>query len=190
MGNTICCRSIEKFIYGPPPPHVLFLGLDSVGKTAMLYRLKLNENVSTISTCGFNVERIQVTKEASFVIWDVGGGAKIHPLWRHYFSFNTQGIVYIVNASDSSRFNEAKYWLDWLVKTDELLDVPILVLANKQDLPNAVSPSEVAVAMGLDASAAGVEDGGRVCVRGTSVLMGEGLQEAMLELHEMIQRNH
>ena len=181
MGNSICCRSIETFIFGPPPSRILFLGLDAVGKTTMLYKLKLNKTVSTIPTVGFNVETVQLTKDVSFIIWDVGGGAKIYPLWRHYFT-GAQGVVYIVDASDSSRFSEAKHWLDTLLDSDELVDVPILLLANKQDLPHAVSPSEVAVAMGLDTR----EDGGRVHVRGTSTATWDGVQEAMMELHEMI----
>ena len=182
MGNTICCRTIEKFIFGPPPSHILFLDLDAVGKTTMLYKLKLNDYVSTVSTCGFNVEFVQLTKNTSFVIWDVGGGAKIFPLWRHYFT-GAQGIIYIVDASDSPRFSEVKSCLDTLLDSDELVDIPTLLLANKQDLPNAVSPSEVAVAMGLD----GVDR--RVCVRGMSTVTGDGLQEAMMELYEMIQGN-
>ena len=182
MGNAICCRRIKNFIFGPPTPSILFLGLDAVGKTTMLYKLKLNKYVSTISTVGFNVESVRLTKDVSFVIWDIGGGAKVPPLWRHYFA-GTQGIVYIVDASVPSRFSEAKVWLDMLLDSHELADVPILLLANKQDLPDAVSPSEVAIAMGLN----GVD--GRVRVRGTSTVTGDGLQEAMLELHELIQGN-
>lgn len=180
MGNATCFGSVKRFIFGPPTPSILFLGLDGVGKTTILYKLKLKKYVSTISTIGFNVESVQLTKNVSFVVWDVGGGAKVPPLWRHYFT-GTQGIMYIVDASDPSRFSEAKGWFDTLLDSDELADVPILLLANKQDLPNAVSPSEVAVAMGLD----GVD--GRVKVRGTSIVTGDGLQEAMMELHEMIQ---
>ena len=84
--ETLYYRNVEKFIFSPPPPRILFLGLDAVGKTTMLYKLKLNEYVSTVSMCGFNAEHIQLTKNVSFVIWDVGGGAKIFPLWRHYFA--------------------------------------------------------------------------------------------------------
>ena len=37
---------------------VLFLGLNNVGKTTLLYRIKLNEQFATIPTAGFNVESI------------------------------------------------------------------------------------------------------------------------------------
>ena len=80
------------------------LGLDAAGKTsgwsrlgrnngaitkltnlAILYKLKLNQDVTTIPTVGFNVETVTY-KNVKFNVWDVGGQDKIRPLWRHYFS--------------------------------------------------------------------------------------------------------
>ena len=62
----------------------------SAGKTTILYKVKLNENVCTIPTIGFNVETVSPTKGVTFTVWDVGGQDKIRPLWRHYFQ-NTEG---------------------------------------------------------------------------------------------------
>ena len=39
---------------------VLMLGLDYSGKTSILYRLKLGEEITTIPTIGFNVEEIDL----------------------------------------------------------------------------------------------------------------------------------
>ncbi len=52
---------------------------------AILYKLKLNHDVTTIPTVGFNVETVTY-KNVKFNVWDVGGQDKIRPLWRHYFS--------------------------------------------------------------------------------------------------------
>ena len=52
--------------------------------------MKLNENVSTIPTIGFNVETVAPVKGVNFTVWDIGGQDKIRPLWRHYFQ-NTEG---------------------------------------------------------------------------------------------------
>ena len=35
------------------------LGLDAAGKTTVLYRLRLGQNVKTIPTIGFNVEEVE-----------------------------------------------------------------------------------------------------------------------------------
>lgn len=58
---------------------VLMLGLDSAGKTTILYRLKAGRSVQTIPTVGFNVETVEY-KGVKFNVWDVGGQDKIRPL--------------------------------------------------------------------------------------------------------------
>lgn len=62
---------------------LLMPGIDSAGKTTILYKLKLGEVVTTIPTIGFNVETIPY-KNIDFTIWDVGGGDKIRPLWSNF----------------------------------------------------------------------------------------------------------
>lgn len=53
--------------------------------TAILYKLKLGQSVTTIPTVGFNVETVTY-KNVKFNVWDVGGQDKIRPLWRHYYT--------------------------------------------------------------------------------------------------------
>ena len=73
-----------------------------VGKTTLLYKLKLNETVSTIPTIGFNVETVTPSSGVSFTVWDVGGQDKIRPLWKHYFQ-NAEGTCrHIFTFSSSS----------------------------------------------------------------------------------------
>eukprot|EP00051_Salpingoeca_urceolata_P035786 m.31281 g.31281 ORF g.31281 m.31281 type:complete len:187 (-) comp9710_c0_seq1:182-742(-) len=120
---------------------ILMLGLDAAGKTSILYKLKLNEMVTTIPTIGFNVETVEY-RNLNFTIWDVGGQTKIRPLWRHYFQ-NTHALIYVVDSSDTERLGEAREELHAMLRTDELRDATLLVLANKQDLPNSASSSEL-----------------------------------------------
>lgn len=80
--------SISKMmgkLFGSKEMRLLMLGLDAAGKTTILYKLKLNQDVTTIPTVGFNVETVTY-KNVKFNVWDVGGQDKIRPLWRHYFS--------------------------------------------------------------------------------------------------------
>jgi ADP-ribosylation factor protein 6 len=62
-----------------------FCGLHADTSAAILYKLKLDQDVTTIPTVGFNVETVTY-KNTKFNVWDVGGQDKIRPLWRHYFS--------------------------------------------------------------------------------------------------------
>lgn len=117
------------------------VGLDAAGKTTILYKLKLGEIVTTIPTIGFNVETVEY-KNICFTVWDVGGQDKIRPLWRHYFQ-NTQGLIFVVDSNDRERVGEAERELHNMLNEDELRDAVVLVFANKQDLPNAMSAAEL-----------------------------------------------
>lgn len=78
--------------HGPPPvTRVALLLMPPRRPTrrsptaAILYKLKLNQSVTTIPTVGFNVETVTY-KNVKFNVWDVGGQDKIRPLWRHYYT--------------------------------------------------------------------------------------------------------
>jgi len=72
-------------LLGSREVRILMLGLDAAGKTTILYKLKIQRDVTTIPTVGFNVESFTF-KNIKFNMWDVGGQDKIRPLWRHYYS--------------------------------------------------------------------------------------------------------
>merc|ERR550532_3622986 len=99
---------------------ILMVGLDAVGKTTVLYKLKLNEVVTTISTIGFNVETVEY-KNITFTVCDVGGQDKIRPLWRHYYQ-NTQGVIFVVDSNDRDRAEDAREELSKMLNEDEMRD--------------------------------------------------------------------
>ncbi|PLW33481.1 hypothetical protein PCASD_14401 [Puccinia coronata f. sp. avenae] len=127
---------------------ILMLGLDSAGKTTILYRIQIGEVVSTIPTIGFNVETVQY-KNIKFQVWDLGGQTSIRPYWRCYYA-NTQAVIYVVDSNDRDRLPIAKAELLAMLSEDELKDARLLVFANKQDQPNALTPAEVSEGLGLD----------------------------------------
>ena len=103
--------------------------------------------VTTIPTIGFNVETVEY-KNISFTVWDVGGQDKIRPLWRHYYQ-NTQGLIFVVDSNDADRIDAARDEMHRMLNEDELRDAVLLVFANKQDLPNAMSAAEMTDKLGL-----------------------------------------
>ncbi len=64
------------------------------------------------------------------------------PLWRHYFQ-KADVLIFVVDSNDRDRIEEVKDELWRLLGDDELNEIILLVLANKQDLPNAMSTEEV-----------------------------------------------
>merc|ERR1712045_118475 len=154
MGGNMFA-SLFQGLFGKKEMRILMVGLDAAGKTTILYKLKLGEIVTTIPTIGFNVETVEY-KNINFTVWDVGGQDKIRPLWRHYYQ-NTQGIIFVVDSNDRERIddasgsdNSAKEELHRMLAEDELRDAVVLVFANKQDLPNAMSVNEVTEKLGLN----------------------------------------
>ena len=138
---------IWERMFGKKEMRILMVGLDAAGKTTILYKLKLGEVVTTIPTIGFNVETVEY-KNISFTVWDVGGQDKIRPLWRHYYQ-NTQGLIFVVDSNDRDRIDAARDELHRMLNEDELRESILLVFANKQDLPNAMSASEMTDKLGL-----------------------------------------
>ena len=139
---------IWERILGQQEMRILMVGLDAAGKTTILYKLKLGEVVTTIPTIGFNVETVEY-KNISFTVWDVGGQDKIRPLWRHYYQ-NTQGLIFVVDSNDRDRVADAREELTKILTEDEMRDAALLVFANKQDLPNAMTAAEVTEKFGLN----------------------------------------
>lgn len=148
------------------------VGLDAAGKTTILYKLKLGEIVTTIPTIGFNVETVEY-KNISFTVWDVGGQDKIRPLWRHYFQ-NTQGLIFVVDSNDRERAEEAQEELSKMLQEDELREAALLVFANKQDLPNAMTAAEITDKLKLNTFR-----GRTWYIQGTCATQGTGLYEGL-----------
>lgn len=126
-----CCRQ-DEFVHSYVRV-LLSPRLTLCGATAILYKLKLDTDVTTIPTVGFNVETVTY-KNTKFNVWDVGGQDKIRPLWRHYFS-GTQGLIFVIDSNDRDRMEEARSELARIIQDREMKDALLLVFANKQDIP-------------------------------------------------------
>ncbi|KAK7795678.1 hypothetical protein U0070_002673, partial [Myodes glareolus] len=63
---------------------VVMMGLDSAGKTMILYKLKGNPLVETSPTVGFNVEPLESPGRVSLILWDVGGQPQLRATWKDY----------------------------------------------------------------------------------------------------------
>jgi small GTP-binding protein len=149
----------------------------------MLYKLKLNEVVSTIPTIGFNVETIQPTKNLTLTVWDVGGQTKIRRLWRHYYQ-GTDAVVFVVDSADRERFDEARTELTHVLADEHMDKVPVLLFANKCDMPGAASPSELARVFGLDR----IVRSHKWHVQASNCMSGDGLYEGFSWMSDEVRR--
>jgi len=111
-------------------------------------------------------------------VWDIGGQKHIRPYWKNYYA-NTDALIYVVDSADRRRVDEAAEELTDLCQQEELAGVPVLILANKQDLLNAMSDAEIMSKDGLDVTQ--FKDRW-IQVKACSAKTGENLQEAVAEL--------
>ncbi|ORY94730.1 putative ADP-ribosylation factor-like 2-like protein [Syncephalastrum racemosum] len=127
---------------------LLMLGLDNAGKTTILKRIN-GEPIDTISpTLGFNIKTLE-HDEYKLNIWDVGGQKSIRSYWRNYFE-QTDALVWVVDSADRLRVEDCKHELFQLLQEERLAGATLLVLANKQDLPGALSDQKLRKALALD----------------------------------------
>jgi len=161
-----------KRLLGKQEKKILMLGLDATGKTTILNKLELGEVVTTNPTIGFNVETVEY-KNISFTVWDLGGQDKIRPLWKNYYS-NTQALIFVVDSIDINRIDDAREQLDKLLCDEELHEAVLLVLANKQDLPNAMNVTEITDKLDLN-----LQRNRKWHIQATCATTGDGLYDGL-----------
>lgn len=174
--SSIFQRVLSNF--GNKERKIVMIGLDAAGKTTILYKLRLGEVVTTIPTIGFNVETVQY-KNVSFTVWDIGGQTKIRPLWRHYYN-NVDCVIFVIDGADRERVAEAREELDSMLDTPELRESALLIYNNKQDMPNAISTTELIDQLNLQR-----HTGRKWMVQPTNARTGDGLYEGL----DWIQQN-
>ena len=139
MGGKL--STLWNLVFQKREVRTVMIGIDAAGKTTVLGQLKFGETSTTIPTIGFNVDNVEY-KNLKLNCWDVGGQTRLRSLWRHYYQ-NCDAVIYVVDSSDRNRMKEAAAELHNALSDDNLRDATLLVYANKQDLPNAVPPSEL-----------------------------------------------
>lgn len=170
------------------PLRVLLSGLDSAGKTTLLYKLVGSDGVkSSMPTIGLNVESASL-RGADLTCFDVGGRTPMRPLFRYYHS-QCEALLWMVDATDADRLDEcewapSKEELHRMLAAEENSGKPLLVFANKQDLPSALSPAEVCTRLGLRA----LRDR-EWSIQGCCATTGDGLYEGLDWLHGAVQRS-
>ncbi|VDD78667.1 unnamed protein product [Mesocestoides corti] len=173
---------------------VLILGLDHAGKTTYLEQTKtrFNANYKSMSlhkitsTVGLNIG--QVTLEGIVIkFWDLGGQTELQSLWDKYY-LESHGVIFIVDSSDPGRFDESKeaFGSHKMIQNRALEGVPLLIIANKQDLDHAFPVSEVKQVFQESAHLIGTRD---CSMRGASALKGDGVNDAIRWMADRIKKN-
>ncbi len=69
-------------------------------------------------------------------------------VWKYYYS-SIEGIIFVLDATRTDRVQDARDELLNLLANEEAKHIPVLVFANKQDLPSALKSHEIIEMLGI-----------------------------------------
>ncbi|XP_054849247.1 putative ADP-ribosylation factor-like protein 5C isoform X1 [Eublepharis macularius] len=169
-------------IFGSREHKVIIIGLDNAGKTTILYQFLMNEVVHTSPTIGSNVEEI-VLRKTHFLMWDIGGQESLRSTWNTYYS-NTEFIILVIDSTDRERLTVTKEELYKMLAHEDLRNAAVLIFANKQDVKNSMSASEISKFLTLSS----IKDH-PWHIQGCCALTGEGLPAGLEWMTSRVQAN-
>jgi len=131
---------------------IIVIGLDNSGKTTILNKLKPQNSQETciVPTVGYNIDRFTAGNMA-FTAYDMSGQSRYRSMWETQYK-NVQGVIFVVDSSDRLRLAVSRDELWMLLDHKDMAckKVPLLVMANKADLKEAITVSEIHLGLGLD----------------------------------------
>ena len=161
-------RTVYSMVYSPKL--ILVCGLDNAGKTCLLNRLQGVDH-DTVPTLGFNVETLQLGY-ATVQVFDTCGQQTQRDSWSMFFE-HAHALVYVVDSNDLERIYESGTELQKILNHVLFPEIPILILANKQDHPRAATPAQIMRGMRLHNETRPWR------VAGTVAKTGEGIDEPL-----------
>lgn len=153
-------------------PHLLILGESRVGKSSLLYKIKGEKPLLVTPTVGFIAEKVERENLAINVV-EVGG--TMVPDYAEQFYPNLSLLVYVVDASNPKKLADGAVDLWARLENGKLQNVPILVLANKNDAPNIASAQEIEEKVRFGE----LSENRKCAVRSVSAETGDGIEDAV-----------
>ena len=157
-------------------------GLANAGKTSVINYLLYGESKSTIPTMGMNINNIGFPN-LNLSIYDLGGQKGFRSLWSQV-NEKSDAVVYIVDGSDRSNFEESREVFHEVVKTQINKGIPVLLLLNKADLPECIPRTDFIQEFGLMELRSVIN----WAVYMTSAKTGKGLVEAFTYFIHLLEK--
>ena len=116
--------------------------------------------------------------QLKLVIWDLGGQESFIQEWPSYVA-KAEVLIYVIDSADHKNLEKARTVFEDLVRYHRQPMCAVLVVANKQDLPDALSPLQITSRFRLNDQDYVLNELGilNYAVFGTSTKTGYGLPE-------------
>jgi len=142
-------KTVDKILF--PYLKTVILGDGGVGKTTILKLIMGEKTASSyIPTVGVDVKEFEfdnAIKNINLVLWDFSGQPRFRKLWKPFLEGTD--IAIIVTDSTPKNIEETKK-IYHLIK-EEKPELNFILIANKQDLPDATPPKTIGKYIGITA---------------------------------------
>lgn len=150
-GDVSVFRKFETFADEIMKSHIkiALVGKENVGKTSLI-SLITGENIGKDHppTMLINIKEFDLPSlNIRLILWDLGGQERFRPFWERLT--RDADIILFVCESTPRGVYEAKELFNQI--SDFLKPAKVILIANKQDLPNALPPEKISEILGLKA---------------------------------------
>jgi small GTP-binding protein len=147
-------------------------------KTERRTQQSSEKSVKDYTTVAMDFGKIRIDDEHELYLFGTPGQFRFDFMWE-ILGEGALGIIILVDSTDPTTFHEARKIINFF---QSRFPVPMVVGANKQDMPNAWSPEDVRIALDIDE-----EEG--IPVIPVSAIDKESVKNALLTLFEIIRVN-
>jgi Predicted GTPase len=146
-------------------------------KTERRIQQSSERSVKDYTTVAMDFGRMRIDDEHELYLFGTPGQFRFDFIWE-ILGEGTFGVIVLMDSTDPTTFHEARKIINFF---QSRFPVPIVVGANKQDLPNAWSPEDVRIALDIDEE--------EIPVIPVSAIDKESVKNALLTLFEIIKAN-
>mmetsp|Transcript_20393 Transcript_20393/g.23111 ORF Transcript_20393/g.23111 Transcript_20393/m.23111 type:complete len:172 (-) Transcript_20393:322-837(-) len=158
-----------SMIARPSTVDLVMVGIDRVGKTTLFDRLV--DGHSAMAVLGFS--GTMKFRGREFKVWSYGGRDKSWPPIE-LFCESSRVVVFVIDSSDLQSVENSRQHIRLYCQRFSKPE-KIIILANKQDHPEAISPYQVYQMLEISQEM----KNNKLCVKGCSGLTGEGVEEML-----------
>ncbi|SPP82937.1 ADP-ribosylation factor-like protein 3 [Drosophila guanche] len=145
----MCLSLIRKFLpKSETDSCLLVLGLDNAGKSSLTARLADKLCDAQVAASLVATELHLKVKGSKIKMFDLGGQLKDRVLWANYYQ-HVRALIFVIDCKDAARLSEARCVLCDVLLDERLQQIPLLIVANKQEALGALCSRSVVDLLGL-----------------------------------------
>ncbi|KAF8508758.1 ADP-ribosylation factor family-domain-containing protein [Gautieria morchelliformis] len=149
MGGVVSHLWAKYETYGVKD--IVVFGVNCAGKKSIFTSITAREGRLVLPTDGYNQSIYLYQKKYRFILWDLYymEGTIFKYTWPDYLPSSPHAAILVIDASNPETFSNTRKVLHELCAHQALSRCPVLVFANKSDVPNCMTVEKVHAGLNL-----------------------------------------